>query len=133
MTAFFATECIYEVDDDWVDETRYVYKNGDVVAICEPVSPVAEAKAKIDRALEIFRVSTPDYQLLERRGIDRPVRGAEILTHKIGGEGAFETAVFWPIGETMWAFRVRGPLADEDGCRQAMDGFLESYEPVEAQ
>ena len=128
---FDATECIYQVDDDWVDETRYLYRSGEVFALCEPVSSVADGKAKIEKAIEIFRLSAPQYELLERRSLERPVRGAELLAHRIGGDDVFEIAVFWPIDDTMWAFRVRGPLAAEDSCRDTMQGFLESYEPVE--
>lgn len=133
MVAHQATECAYEVDADWVDRTRYLYKDGDVVAVSEPFAPVAESAAAIERVLQRFRFSVPGYELLERRRIDHPVPGAELLAHRLGGDVALvEVSVFWPVGDTTWAFRVQGPPSTEARCRAAVESFLETYQPVEA-
>lgn len=135
MAAFNATECVYQVDADWIDRTRYVYKHGAITVLSEPLTTVGEAKAKIQKALDAFQITMPNYQLLERRNLDKPVPGAELFAHRMGNPDemqVFEIAVFWPVGESMWVFRVQAPLAAEEACRHVMDSFFESYEPVEA-
>jgi hypothetical protein len=124
------TECVFEIDDGWVDDTGYVYTHGDVDVRCGPLCPVSAFYGKVDKAIETFRLGAPEYELVERRALDRPARGAEFLAHRVGGTiDRFEVSIFWPIDETIWVFRVRCPRATEqDGWRVA-ESFLETYEP----
>ena len=55
MAAYHATECVYEVDADWVDRTRYVYKAGPISVLTEVLAPLAEAQPKVQKALDFFR------------------------------------------------------------------------------
>ncbi len=133
MRSFQATECTYEVEADWVDHTRYVYRAGELLALCEPFSSAADGPALIQKALDRFRVSMPGYELAERRSIDRPTEGAELFSQRFGGPRAlFEISVFWRVGDVMWVFRVQGPPAEHERGMRAVESFLESYEPVEA-
>lgn len=132
MEAFHATECLYVVDEGWVERTRYAYKSGDIVAISEPFAAVAEGRAAIDAALDRFRISTAGYQLLEHQRSSRPVEGAELVAQRFTSPRAlFEITLFWPVGDVLWMFRVFGPQDSEPQCREAMAGFLESYESTE--
>lgn len=132
MRTCHTTECIFEVADDWIDDTGYTYDHGDVRVVAGPFAPVSEWRRKVDEALEKFRLSVPAYELLERRPIDRPAPGAEVVALKVGGTmKVFELSIFWPIGETVWVFRAKGPQAVEDSCREAAESFLETYQPVE--
>lgn len=131
-TTCHATECIFEIDDDWVDDTGYSYQAGEVNVVIGPFAPIHTWRAKVDETLERFKLSVPAYELVERRPIDRPVPQAEMVSMRVRGQTAlFELSVFWPIGERMWVFRARGPLATEDDCRAATESFLETYQPVD--
>lgn len=131
MPTFQGTECAYDVDDGWVDRTRYAYADDHVRAIAEPFSPTGEAKRRVDEAIQRFTLSMARYELLERRAVERPFRG-EVITHRFGGEvDQFEIAAFFEaVGET-WVFRVSGRNHVEDRCRLAFESFIETYQPVE--
>lgn len=132
MTLHTCSECVFEVDSDWIDDTGYVYEHGDVRVVTGPFCLLATWPGKLDKAAEHFRLAVPDYELVERRVVDRPVPGAELFAHRVGGSiGRFEVSVFWPLGETIWVFRARAPLASEDLCWRATESFLETYEPTE--
>lgn len=126
------SECIFEVEPGWVEDTGYVFVQGDCRVIIGRYGAASTWAGKLDRAIEAFRLSTPGYQLLERGTIDRPVPGGEMLAHRIGGSVArLEVNLFWPLGDTMWVCRVRGPWDAEELCRDIAERFLESYEPTE--
>ncbi|NUP12613.1 MAG: hypothetical protein HOW73_41745 [Polyangiaceae bacterium] len=131
MTAIrTCTECVFEVDDDWVDETGYVYENGDVHVVIGPMCAVEAFTGKVDKAIETFRLGAPEYEVVERRSLDRPAPGAQFLAHRVGGSvNRFELSVFWPIAGTMWVFRVRSPRASEQIAWTVAESFLASYQP----
>lgn len=134
MRTVQTTECMFEVEDDWVDETGYrYYANGINVSI-GPFAKRNDYRAKLEEALEKFKLSVPAYELVERREIDKPAAGAELVSMRVGAQmSIFEMSVFWPIGDVVWVFRSRGKLEDEPLCREATDGFLETYQPIEAE
>lgn len=132
MRTCHATECVFPVEDHWVDHTGYTYQASEVNVVIGPFGPRNGWREKVDEALERFRLSVPAYELVERRPIDRPAPSAELIAHKVGGQLAlFELSIFWPIGETVWVFRSRGPQTMEDPCREAAASFLETYQPVD--
>jgi hypothetical protein len=131
MPTFQASECAYDVEDGWVDRTRYAYADGDVRVIAERFSPSAEAKSRVDEAIARFSLSMARYELLERRKIERPFVG-EVVTHRFGGElDQFEIAAFFEAAGETWVFRVSGRNHTEDRCRLAFESFIETYQPVE--
>lgn len=133
MATYEATECAFQVDAGWKDQTRYLYQNEEIIVVSEPFASVAETSVAIEKVLERFRVSVPGYELVERRKLDQPGEGAELVAHRLGGPTPrFEIAVFWPIEDTTWSFRVQAPPASEERCRMALESFLQSYQPVEA-
>lgn len=133
MATYEATECAFQVDDSWKDQTRYVYQDEEMLVVSEPFASVAETTTAIETVLGRFRVSVPGYALVERRKLDQPVEGAELVAHRLGGPTPrFEIAVFWPIADTTWSFRVQAPPASEERCRAALESFLQTYQPVEA-
>lgn len=128
------TECVFDVDDDWIDETGYVYEAGGMNVVIGPYASRDEWRAKMDEALERFKLSVPAYELVERREIDRPAPGAELVSMRVGGQmSIFEMSIFWPIGDVVWVFRSRGKLEAEASCRETAEGFLETYQPVDAE
>lgn len=127
-----ATECVFPVDDGWVDHTGYAFQADDMTVVIGPFSPRDGWREKVDEALERFRLSVPAYELVERRPLDKPAPGAELVAHRVGGQLLlFELSIFWPIGETVWVFRAKGPQTTEEPCREAAESFLETYRPVE--
>lgn len=134
MTLCQATECVFEIPEGFVDDTGYEYELGPVNVVTGPYGTLAEWRQKVEIALEKFRTSVPAYELIERRPIEQPVPGAELVVLKVGGSiDVFELSIFWPIGDKVWAFRSRGPQAVEDACREAAQAFLETYEPLGAE
>ena len=132
MTTFQATEFAYEIEDGWRDQTRYLYDHGSVRATIEVYSSVQNYPREIEKTMERFRLAVPSYALLERRKLDRPAPGAELFAHRLGGDfTSFEITVFWPVGELMWMFRATGPHAEEDRCREMVETFLDTYQPVD--
>lgn len=130
------TECVFEVEPGWADETGYDYDNGDVRVVLGPICPASAFPGKIDKLVETFRLSAPDYELVERRAVDRPAPGAELLAHRIGGTiNRFELSIFWPIGDSIWAFRVRTPRGSDPIGWSVAESFVASYQrhpPIEA-
>jgi hypothetical protein len=132
MSTYHATECVFEVDGRWLDDTGYTYQAGPVGVVIGPFAPLETWRAKVDEALEKFKLSVPAYELVERRELDRPAPGAELVSMRVGGQlELFELSIFWPIGGKVWVFRSRGPLSAEEACREAAATFLETYQPVE--
>jgi hypothetical protein len=132
MEAHQTTECIFEVPAGWEDKTRYFYRRGNLLANAQELGPAAKAREQMAQGLARLRVAMPGYELVERAAIDRPAKGAELIAQRFGGRNAFEISVFWPIGEVLWMFRVQGPPSSEDDCREVLESFLQSYEPLEA-
>jgi len=126
------TECIFEVPAGWEDKTRYFWRRGELVANAQELGPAAQARENMEKGLSRLRVAMPGYRLLERVAMDRPVKGAELLAQRFGSPDVFEVSVFWSIADKLWMFRVQGPPASEDLCREAMESFLNTYEPLEA-
>lgn len=134
MTLCQATECVFEIPEGFIDDTGYEYERGPVNVVTGPYATLSEWRKKVEDALDKFRTSVPAYELIERRSIEQPVPGAELVVLRVGGSiDVFELSIFWPIGDTMWAFRSRGPQAVEDACREAAQAFLETYEPLGAE
>jgi hypothetical protein len=126
------SECVFPVDDGWVDDTGYVFQNGKVRVVMGPFCPIARWAGKLEKAAEHFRVAAPAYELVDWRPVDRPTAGAELFAHRFGGIlNCFELSVFWPIGESMWVFRATAPIADEEFCWRSAEKFLQSYQPIE--
>ena len=126
------TECSFRVEDDWTDHTAYDFKDGDVQVVIGRFAPTTSWRLRVDEAVERFRTAVPAYQLVERGPHDCPIEGAEIVAHRVGGVmPVFEVSLFWPIDETMWVFRARGPLATESTCMLALTCFTETYERSE--
>lgn len=133
MSSYQTTECLFELEPGWSDETGYVYVDGDVRVVVGPFAPEAEANGKLEQALERFRLAVPSYELLERQQTDSPVRGSELIAHRLGGAlGIFEISVFWRLGQMLWVIRAAGPSDAEPRCRAAVSSFCDSYEPIEA-
>ena len=131
MTLHTCTECVYDVEPGWVDGTGYIYTNGAIRLTLGVCVPMAKWPGTIDRAIDTFRVSTPGYEVVARGPVDGPVPGAEVLAHRFGGElNRFELNLFWPLGDDVWVCRIRGPLDSEDVCRQVLDRFIQTYQPV---
>ncbi len=131
MTVHQASECAFEVDSTWVDQTRYVYVSGSVRLVFESFGDAADARERVDGALEAFERSMPRHVVLERRPLVTPIRG-ELIAHRMPSDGGlFEMLVYWAIDERCWLCRACGPLDAEDACRRAVERFLETYEPVE--
>lgn len=127
------TECVFELEPGWIDDTGYSYQGGPVTVVIGPYTPVAKFATQLKESLERFRMAVPSYELLEHTTIPRPVAGAELVAHRLGGElSMFELSIFWPLDETMWVFRARGPLDAEEPCKRAAEEFLKTYQPVEA-
>lgn len=134
MRSVQATECMFDVEDDWVDDTGYQYWANGISVVIAPYAMADKYRAKVEEALERFRLSIPSYELVERREIDQPVPGAELVSMRVAAEmQIFEVSIFWPIGDIVWAFRSRGKLEDEPLCREAAEGFLQTYQPLEAE
>lgn len=132
MTLHSCSECIFDVEPGWVEKTGYAFANGAVRVAIGPFTPIAEWAGKLDKAAETFRLSLPEYEFIERSPLDRPAPGAEIFVHRMGGESPrFELNLFWPLGDTIWVFRARGPWDGEELCRHIADRFIETYEIVE--
>ena len=132
MTFFESSECMYEVESDWIDQTEYVFVDGDVRVATKPFASLSETPGLIDAALERFRASVPRHTLVERRPIDKPGPG-EIIVHKVGGDASHvEIVVHWGIGDLSWMLRASGPLEAEQRCRDIIETFVETYRPVEA-
>jgi hypothetical protein len=118
MTLHSCTECTFDVEAGWVEKTGYSFKNGAVQVTIGPFTPVAEWAGKLDKAAETFRLSLP-------------APGAEIFVHRMGGKSPrFELSLFWPLRDTIWVFRARGPWDAEEVCREVSDRFIETYEIV---
>lgn len=130
-TLMHATECDYEVDETWVDRTQYVYSHGDMRVLIEPFAPMASAYGRIEEALQRFRVSVPDYELVERRSLDAPTPGSLLIAHRLGGLSRFEVSLFFPVADMAWAFRVASPLGHEALCYETLERFLQTFHPVE--
>ncbi len=131
MTLHTCSECVFELDSDWVDDTKYTFENGELRVAVGPFVPAASFEGKVDKAIETFRLTMPQYELIERGRIDRPAPGAELLAHRFGGMlSRFELSIFWRVEETVWVMRVRGPWDSEELCRHVVARFLETYEPV---
>jgi hypothetical protein len=125
---------MFEVEDDWVDDTGYQYHANGINVVIGPYAKVDTYRAKMEEALERFRLSVPAYELVERREIDKPAPGAELVSMRVGAKmSIFEMSIFWPIGDVVWVFRSRGKLDDEAMCREAAEGFLQTYQPLEAE
>ena len=132
MTLHTCSECVFDVEPGWVDDTAYVFDHGELSVLIGPFTPRASYAGKLDKAVQTFRVATAEYELVERSARDKPVGGAEILAHRIGGSvSRFELNLFWPLGETIWVCRVRGPWDSEDACRQVLEHFITTYEPID--
>lgn len=126
------TECTFGVEDEWIDHTAYEYKDGDVQVVIGRFAPVNAWRGRVDDALDRFRTAVPAYELVERGPYACPIAGAEIVAHRVGGgHPLFEVSLFWPIEETTWVFRARGPRANEPECMRALTCFAETYEPSE--
>lgn len=131
MTLRTCTECVFEIEPEWVDDTGYVYTDGDVNVVIGPLCAMAAWPGKVDKAVETFNQSAPEYEVVERQAVDRPAPGAELLAHRVGGEvDRFELSIFWPLGETMWVFRVRAPRTSEQLCWRVAESFVDTYEPI---
>jgi len=131
MTLHTCTECVFDVDADWVDGTAYAYANGDVRVTTGRFTSRSDWAGKLDKAIETFGRGAAKYELVERTRLERPAPGAEILAHRFGGNlNRFELNLFWPLDDDIWVCRVRGPWDSEDVCRQVIDRFIETYEPV---
>jgi hypothetical protein len=132
MMRCHTTECSYEIDERWVDRTRYIYANGRVAALAERFGPVQNAASAIEAGLKRFQTSAPGHQLLERREVSDPAPGASQVMHRFAGPPKiFEAAVFWPLGGELWLFRVQGPWEEEAMCRETLKSFVRSYTPIE--
>jgi hypothetical protein len=132
MKRHHATECTYQIDESWVDHTRYVYAAGPILALAERFGPARNAASAIEAALKRFQTSAPGHQLLERREVSAPTLGAVQVFHRVAGPPRFfEAAVFWPLGEDLWLFRAHGPWEQETACREALQSFIHSYTPIE--
>jgi hypothetical protein len=132
MALHTCTECVFDVEDGWVDDTGYSFENGSLSVVMGPYVAKVKWPGKLDQAVETFRLATPEYELVERRVETRPVAGSDLLAHRIGGPiDRFELNVFWPLGDMIWAFRVRAPRASEELCWQTAERFLDSYEPID--
>jgi len=126
-----ATECVFAVDETWVDNTGYKYVAGDLSVVIGPFAPRAAWQAKVEQALEQFRLSVAAFEIVERRPLAKPVETAEMIAVRVGGQmPIYELSIFWPIGDAMWVFRARGPHAVEQHCREAAQSFIETYQPV---
>lgn len=130
MDVHQTTECVFEVPAGWIDRTRHFYKRGDLIANAMELGPVGPARERMERGLQGLRVSMPGYKLLERVALDRPVKGSELIAQRFGAPEAFEVSVFWTIAGVLWMFRVQGPPGSEEMCREAMESFLNTYEPL---
>lgn len=133
MRAYRCTECAYEVDERWFDHTRYTYESGEVRVLVEPYCARADGPEQVDAAIARFHHIVPGYTLVERRSSERPAPDSLIVAHRLGGLLArFEIGVFWALGENMWVMRASAPFAEEERCREALQSFLDTYQPVEA-
>lgn len=131
MRRCHATECVFSVDEEWVDNTGYKYQAGDLSVVIGPFAPRDAWVNKVEQALEQFRLSAAAFEIVERRQLAKPVAPAELIALRVGGQHAlFELSIFWPVGEAMWVFRARGPQALEPHCREAAESFVETYQPV---
>ncbi len=134
MKTIHATECLFDVEDEWVDHTNYVYQAGEVKVLVAPFERSDTWRARFDAALERFRMSLPAFELVEQRMVDKPAYGAELVSMRVGGQTSlFELSIFWPLGDWVWIFRSSGPLAAEDAIREVAERFMETYQPVDAQ
>lgn len=131
-TLLHATECDYEVEKTWLDRTQYVYSHGDMRVLIEPFAPMSNAYGMIEEALQRFRLSVPDYELVDRRSLDAPTRGSLLIGHRLGGLSRFEVSLFFPVADMAWAFRVASPLGQESLCYETLERFLQTFQPVEA-
>jgi hypothetical protein len=131
MDTHQTTECVFEVPAGWHDKTRYLYRRGDLLATSQELGPAVKARQMMEQGLARLRVTMPGYELVERVAVDRPAKGADLLAQRFGSPNIFEISVFWSIGDVLWVFRVQGPQPAEALCREAMETFLQTYEPLE--
>lgn len=127
VTRHQASECEFEVETGWRDLTKYVYRLGDLTFHIEPFGRASDASERVEGALKNFDRSTTRHVVVERRRIDTPFRG-ELIAHRMAD--IFEVIVCWAIGERSWLCRATGPIEAEDACRETVDKFLETYEPI---
>jgi hypothetical protein len=122
------TEFRLELPHGWVDESSHSFKAPNVEVAIGRYAPRAETSKRLAEALERFRLSVANYELLERSPRERPTPGAELVAHRIrAGFEVFEISVFWPIDSLTWVFRARSLLTAEDECWAAANGFMETY------
>ncbi len=131
MTTFHTTECVYEVERDWLDRTRYIYELGDLRVLVEPYASAKDAPREIETALQRFRLTVPGYELVQRATTDRPVPDSLVIAHRLGGLSRFELSVFFRMGDLTWAFRAASPLDQEERCQEVLESFLASFQPLE--
>lgn len=131
VTRHQASECEFEVEDGWRDLTNYVYRLGVVTFHVERFGRASDASERVEGALRNFDRSATRHVVVERRLIETPFRG-DFIAHRMASDGGlFEVIVVWAIGERSWLCRATAPLEAEDACRETIDKFLETYEPVE--
>lgn len=132
MTSFHhASELAFEVEPGWVDRTVYSFVRGEFRVYIRQFGAAADARARADLALANFARQVPRHAVIERRPIDAPGPG-ELVVHQIPGDpGAVEVFIYWAVGDRCWLCRSTGPLDAESECRSIIEGFIETYEPVE--
>jgi hypothetical protein len=132
MTSFHhASELAYQVEPGWVDRSEYSYVRGEFRFYVRQFGAASDARARADLALAKFARNVPRHAVIERRAIDAPGPG-ELVVHQLPGDpGAVEIFMYWAVGDRCWLCRATGPLDAEPECRRIIDGFIETYEPVE--
>ncbi len=126
-----ASELSFEVEPGWVDRTEYSFACGDFRFHIRRFGAAADARARADLALEHFARSVPRHTVVERQAIESPGPGELVVHHIPGDPAAVEVFMYWATGDRCWLCRSVGPIERELDCRRIMDGFIDTYEPVE--